>query len=36
MADFVVTPDEGGGPRVLVISGRTGGRIADFFGIADP
>ncbi len=33
--DFVITPDEGGGPRVLVVSGRTGERLADFFGIDD-
>jgi uncharacterized delta-60 repeat protein len=34
--DIVVTPDEGGGPRVRVFDGKTFGLIADFFGIADP
>ena len=35
-ADIVVTPDEGGGPRVRVISSTNGTRvIADFFGIDD-
>jgi hypothetical protein len=36
--EFVVTPDEGGGPRVSIFS-LTGGAVstvADFFGIADP
>ena len=33
--DYVITPDKGGGPRVVVISGKTGARIADFFGIED-
>ena len=35
-ADLVVTPDDGGGPRVVVVSGRTQQRLADFFGIDDP
>lgn len=35
-ADLVVTPDEGGGPRVLIYDGATGSIIADFFGIDDP
>ncbi len=38
-AEFVVTPDRGGGPRVSVFSAGTGGVAvtrANFFGIADP
>lgn len=35
-ADIAVSPDESGGPRVVVFSGRTGERLADFFGIDDP
>jgi hypothetical protein len=35
-ADLVVTPDEGGGPRVLVFDGATGNVLADFLGIDDP
>ncbi len=31
VADLVVSADVGGGPRVRVLSGRTGGTIADFF-----
>ena len=35
--DLVVTPDEGGGPRVRVFDGRVGfQQVIDFFGIADP
>ena len=40
--DIVITPDEGGGPRVVVLRGGTtpgGGnftKLADFFGIEDP
>jgi trimeric autotransporter adhesin len=34
--DLVITPDQGGGPRVRVIDGKTFGLIADFFGISDP
>jgi hypothetical protein len=33
--DLVVTPDQGGGPRVKVINGQDGKTIADFFGIDD-
>jgi hypothetical protein len=33
--DFVLSPDEGGGPRVRVFDGRTFRNIADFFGIDD-
>ncbi|QDU23854.1 FG-GAP-like repeat-containing protein [Urbifossiella limnaea] len=36
IADLVVTPDEGGGPRVQVYSGSGFGKVADFFGIDDP
>ncbi len=36
-ADLVVSPDEGGGPRVLALSGLDNfAKLADFFGIADP
>jgi len=35
-ADLVITPDEGGGPRVQIRSGLNGGVLADFFGIDDP
>jgi hypothetical protein len=35
-AEVVVSPDESGGPRVVVFSGRTGEKLADFFGIDDP
>jgi hypothetical protein len=34
--DYVVTPDEGGGPRVRIISGKDGALLQDFFGIDDP
>jgi glucose/arabinose dehydrogenase len=34
-ADLVLTPDQGGGPRVRVFSGRDHGQLADFFGIED-
>ncbi|QEL14533.1 beta strand repeat-containing protein [Limnoglobus roseus] len=34
--DIIVTPDQGGGPRVQIIDGKTFGRVADFFGIDDP
>lgn len=34
-ADLVITPDEGGGPRVRVFNGKTFQQIADFFGIDD-
>ena len=36
VADLVITPDEGGGPRVRVFSGKGFGQLADFFGIDDP
>jgi hypothetical protein len=36
VADIVVTPDEGGGPRVMVFSGAGFAILADFFGITDP
>jgi len=35
VADLVISPDEGGGPRVRVFSGNGFGQIADFFGIED-
>jgi hypothetical protein len=35
-ADLIVTPDEGGGPRVRVFSGKGFGQLADFLGIEDP
>jgi hypothetical protein len=35
--DLVITPDEGGGPRCRVFSGKDGfAPLADFLGIADP
>ena len=34
-ADVIVTPDEGGGPRVRIFSGDGFGQIADFYGIRD-
>src|SRR5436190_2026111 len=34
--ELVITPDEGGGPRVRIFDGVTFGPVADFFGIADP
>ncbi|HVK18987.1 MAG TPA: Ig-like domain repeat protein [Fimbriiglobus sp.] len=34
--DIVITPDEGGGPRVRVFSGADFKQVADFFGIDDP
>jgi hypothetical protein len=36
VADVVVTPDLGGGPRVRVFAGKTLAAVTDFFGIADP
>src|SRR5207248_3357299 len=36
IAEIVVTPDPGGGPRVRVFSGQTLAPVTDFFGIADP
>jgi autotransporter-associated beta strand protein len=35
-ADVVVTPDEGGGPRVVIFSGKDGAVLANFYGIDDP
>ncbi|QEL17930.1 YDG domain-containing protein [Limnoglobus roseus] len=35
-ADIIVTPDEGGGPRVTVYSGADRRVMANFFGIDDP
>ena len=36
-ADLVLTPDQGGGPRVQVLSGKSSTPLVpDFFGIADP
>jgi hypothetical protein len=34
--DIAVSPDQGGGPRVRIFSGRDGGQLADYFGIDDP
>ncbi|MGL4420731.1 MAG: FG-GAP repeat domain-containing protein, partial [Gemmataceae bacterium] len=34
-ADVIITPDEGGGPRVRVLSGNDNSTLADFFGIDD-
>jgi hypothetical protein len=34
--DLVITPDQGGGPRVRVFDGKTFAQVADFFGIDDP
>ena len=34
-AEFVVTPDQNGGPRVLVFDGATGRQLASFLGIQD-
>lgn len=34
-ADLIITPDQGGGPRVRVLSGNGLGTIADFLGIDD-
>ncbi|MCZ2340603.1 MAG: VCBS repeat-containing protein [Bacteroidales bacterium] len=34
--DIVVSPDEGGGPRVQIYRGGDFAKIADFFGIDDP
>jgi len=36
IADLIITPDEGGGPRVRVFSGDGFGLVADFLGIDDP
>jgi hypothetical protein len=34
--DLIITPDEGGGPRVRVFDGKTFAQIIDFYGISDP
>ncbi len=36
VAELIITPDEGGGPRVRAFAGRTYQPLADFFGIDDP
>ncbi|MBX9584900.1 MAG: FG-GAP-like repeat-containing protein [Gemmataceae bacterium] len=36
IADLVITPDEGGGPRCRVFNGKDFSTLADFFGIDDP
>ena len=36
IADIVITPDQGGGPRVTIIKGGTFTQVANFFGIDDP
>lgn len=33
--DYVISPDDGGGPRVRVFNGKTHAQIADYFGIDD-
>ncbi|MFO0937238.1 MAG: FG-GAP-like repeat-containing protein [Gemmataceae bacterium] len=35
-SEIVISPDEGGGPRVRIFSGADFTQLADFFGIADP
>lgn len=34
--ELIISPDQGGGPRVMVFSGANFVKIADFFGIDDP
>ena len=34
--DLIITPDEGGGPRVRIFDGASFRQVADFFGIDDP
>src|SRR5262249_27174956 len=36
VADLVISPDQGGGPRCRVFNGKTFTQINDFFGIDDP
>ncbi|VTS00974.1 Ig-like domain-containing protein [Tuwongella immobilis] len=36
LADLVISPDEGGGPRCRIFSGAGFSQLADFFGIEDP
>lgn len=33
--DIIVTPDQGGGPRIRIFSGADGSQLQDFFGIED-
>ncbi len=35
-AEIIVTPDQGGGPRVRIFDARDFGPLVDFFGIEDP
>jgi autotransporter-associated beta strand protein/predicted outer membrane repeat protein len=35
-ADLIISPDEGGGPRVRIFAGGSFTQLADFFGIDDP
>jgi hypothetical protein len=35
-AELIITPDQGGGPRVRVLAGGTFATVTDFFGIDDP
>jgi uncharacterized repeat protein (TIGR01451 family) len=35
-AELIITPDEGGGPRVRIFNGGDFKQLADFFGIDDP
>ena len=34
--DIILTPDQGGGPRVRILDGKTNATIVNFFGIDDP
>jgi len=36
VADLIITPDEGGGPRIRIFDGTNFLQLADFFGIDDP
>jgi hypothetical protein len=36
LADFAVSPDETGGPRVVIYNSRNRGQVASFFAIDDP
>ncbi len=36
LADIIITPDEGGGPRVRIFRGSDGVQMVDYFGIEDP
>lgn len=35
VAELIVSPDQGGGPRIQILDGQTGKVIANFFGIKD-